>query len=630
MNENYRRRRGRVAALVCGFFFVGLAALAHAQDPPRPPSLKTVPIPEPGNLGELVRDRAAAVALGKALFWDMQLGSDGMQACATCHFNAGADSRSANQLNPGTLRAEADGSANPDRVFSAPLGLNRALKKSDFPLSPASNDVVSSQGVVLQRFLGFAGVEERTRIVPDPDGFRLRGINVRRVEPRNTPSVINAVFNARNFWDGRAESIFNGVNELGDKDPDARVLRADDPDRPEPVRLRLESSSLASQAVAPPLNATEMSALDRTFRHIGVKLAGDSPRARRFGSLRPLAKQRVHPQDSVLGPLTAYPRSGLRADSYRELIERAFEPRWWSSSRLLRVGDDGRPTVLARGTRESDDTYTMLEYNFSLFFGIAIQMYEATLVADDSPYDRFMDGDPTAISALAVRGVDLFRSQERGRCINCHEGAELTGASERRVRESPVRIREGQALDRGFNNIGVLPTFEDLGVGGRDALGAPLSTVRRLPTAPAEPIAVDGAFKVPGLRNVELTAPYFHNGGLLTLQDVLRFYSRGGDIVAQHSLDGSVAIAPLNVLGNTMDEIRALEAFLRSLTDERVRYQRAPFDHPELFVPDGHVGSQTRVYDRGGGAAMDALRHIPAVGRNGGRPLPRFLEGAPR
>ena len=48
-----------------------------------------------------------------------------------------------------------------------------------------------------------------------------------------------------------------------------------------------------------------------------------------------------------------------------------------------------------------------------------------------------------------LRGVDLFRSQTRGRCINCHEGAELTGASVRRVRESPTRIREDQALDRG-------------------------------------------------------------------------------------------------------------------------------------------------------------------------------------
>jgi cytochrome c peroxidase len=253
-------------------------------------------------------------------------------------------------------------------------------------------------------------------------------------------------------------------------------------------------------------------------------------------------------------------------------------------------------------------------------------MYQATLVADDSPWDRFMDGDPEAIDELAVVGADLFRSQTRGRCINCHEGAELTGASVRRVRESPVRIREGQALDRGFNNIAVRPTLEDPGVGGNDSLGNPLSTVRALDPPPAEPIAVDGAMKVPGLRNVELTAPYFHNGGFLTLAQVLEFYSRGGDVRPQHSLDGSLEIAPLNILTNTPGELLALEAFLRALTDERVRYRRAPFDHPELFVPDGHPGDGGHVLDDGRGTALDRLRRIPPVGRRGGPPLPGFLE----
>jgi cytochrome c peroxidase len=625
----------RTLTMVAGWMLLALAlesgraGLAAAQaDPPRPPSLKTVAVPEPSNLGEFVRDRAAAVALGKALFWDMQVGSDGIQACASCHFNAGADSRSANQLSPGALRQAADGSADPDRTFDAPFGVNRQLRASDFPLSPASNDVVSSQGVVRQQFVGLSGgAEERTRVLPDRDGFRLGGLNVRRVEPRNTPTVINAVFNFRNFWDGRAEDVFNGVNELGDKDPTARVFRADDPAQPQLVRVRLENASLASQAVAPPVSATEMSAIGRTFQHIGAKFAGDPGRGRQLGSLRPLARQRVHPADSVLGPLSRHPATGLRVTSYRELVERAFEPRWWSSPKAIRVSDDGVPTVVARNARAAgDDVYTLLEYNFALFFGLSIQLYEATLIADDSPYDRFMDGDPTAISALAVEGVDVFRSQTRGRCINCHEGAELTGASVRRVRESPTRIREGQALDRGFNNIGVLPTLEDLGVGGRDAVGLPLSTVRRLVPPPAEPLAVDGAFKVPGLRNVALTAPYFHNGGLLTLRDVLSFYSRGGDIRPQHAADGATEIAPLNILASSAAELDALEAFLLSLTDERVLYQRAPFDHPELFVTNGHVGNQRRVYDAGGGRAMDALAYIPAVGAQGGRPLARFLE----
>ena len=55
--------------------------------------LNAIPVPEPSNLADFVKNKQAAIQLGKALFWDMQVGSDGIQACASCHFNAGADSR---------------------------------------------------------------------------------------------------------------------------------------------------------------------------------------------------------------------------------------------------------------------------------------------------------------------------------------------------------------------------------------------------------------------------------------------------------------------------------------------------------------------------------------------------------
>ena len=72
-----------------------------------------------------VRNRDVAIALGKAFFWDMQVGSDGVQACASCHFRAGADPRSINQLNPG-------GADNPDPTINLG-GPNYQLKASDFP-----------------------------------------------------------------------------------------------------------------------------------------------------------------------------------------------------------------------------------------------------------------------------------------------------------------------------------------------------------------------------------------------------------------------------------------------------------------------------------------------------------------
>lgn len=130
----------------------------------------------------------------------------------------------------------------------------------------------------------------------------------------------------------------------------------------------------------------------------------------------------------------------------------------------------------------------------------------------------------------------------------------------------------------------------------------------------------DGLFKAPGLRNVELSAPYFHNGGKLTLRQVVDFYNRGGG-----DADPSGA-APLPALNLSENDKPALVAFLKSLTDERVRDEKAPFDHPHLFVPNGHPGTQNSVTNDGKGQATDNLLEIPAVGLNGrNTPRPNFL-----
>lgn len=195
---------------------------------------------------------------------------------------------------------------------------------------------------------------------------------------------------------------------------------------------------------------------------------------------------------------------------------------------------------------------------------------------------------------------------------------------------------DGNIIDKGFNNIGVRPTDNDLGAGGRDAFG-PLALARRLfPGAPpavfdgaavTKGFGLDGAFKVPSLRNVALTAPYFHNGDVLTLREVVEFYSRGGNVAPIAAMDGT-PIEPVGVPALAPDEVDAIVAFLESLTDERVRYQRAPFDHPQLFVPNGHPGDSNGTVDADrDGRADDVLIMIPAVGAEGGTPLPGFLEG---
>jgi hypothetical protein len=135
-------------------------------------------------------------------------------------------------------------------------------------------------------------------------------------------------------------------------------------------------------------------------------------------------------------------------------------------------------------------------------------------------------------------------------------------------------------------------------------------------------VASEGAFKIPSLRNVELTGPYMHNGGLATLRQVLEFYSRGGntDEIANPNLAGFVFASLL-----TDAEKDDLEAFLRSLTDERVRFEREPFDHPALRVPDGHVAGPDGLVPgtlpgRDVPMAADDLVVVPAVGRDGRTP----------
>ncbi len=228
-------RHGLLAAIVPAFVAISSFSPVCAQ--PAPPTarplapLSSVKVPLPENIDEFVRDRAAAVALGKALFWDMQVGSDGKTACATCHFHAGADGRFVNTLS---LPKKSPSNAKLTSVLTK-------LKTSDFPFTRISGNnpldpaavVVSSRGEIV----GSKGVELRTfqSIQPyssvdigikksDPT-FNFRGVNLRTVTARNTPSVINSAFNHRNNWDGRASFYFNGVNSYGKFDADATVTQ---------------------------------------------------------------------------------------------------------------------------------------------------------------------------------------------------------------------------------------------------------------------------------------------------------------------------------------------------------------------------------------------------------------------
>jgi cytochrome c peroxidase len=597
----------------------------------------------PADIDVYIKDRAAAIKLGKALFWEQQAGSEGT-ACASCHYQAGADGRDRNQVAMG-----------PDGKFDNGHAVNFQLKlDTHFPFtkfrdsqnnaSPkirSSNDIVGSQGVFKTDFLGLSigalgvgsvGSFDAGAVRPDATFNRLN-INTRQVTGRNAPSVINAVFNHRNFWDGRAHNEFNGVNPFGDSDVNARVYETD-PVTGEAVstQVRILDASLASQSVGPLNNSVEMAHAGRNFAQVGKKLRG----------LKPLALQKVAADDSVLGP-DADPTKGLTT-SYDAMIRAAIQDKWWSGTNKFTVNADGRVVASANGE------YSHMEGNFSLIFGLAVMMYEATLVSDQTPYDRYLAGDTTALSASAVRGITALQTQG---CTNCHTGATLTNAATpvlaidaalqglRVFTEvMPMADTLPSAYDIGYYNIGVRPTAEDLGVGANDPFGNPLSFSRGVqigtildPNRPAGQeitattrLAINGAFKTPGLRNVALTGPYMHTGGYATLSQVINNYHRVGDFGRENFVDLSPDTAMAG--GMTVFQKRDLLQLMLEMTDPRVEKMSAPFDHPELSIPNGHTlkaGTTSTVINRGDGAAKDDIKVIPATGKNGGAPLRRFL-----
>jgi hypothetical protein len=206
--------------------------------------------------------------------------------------------------------------------------------------------------------------------------------------------------------------------------------------------------------------------------------------------------------------------------------------------------------------------------------------------------------------------------------------------------------------DVGWYDIGVRPLSEDAGLGDKDPFGKPLSwtasfqssgTAAKVPgnglpcaginlntqfpnevlNAQGLPILsgalrtseatdVAGSFKVPGLRNVELTGPYLHTGGKGTLAQVVDFYDDGGNFNRDTNPSKAPTLVPLKL---TPAQVKQLVAFLLSLTDDRVRFQQAPFDHPELPVPNGANADGT-----------DIIVTLPALGSAGSAtPLSRFL-----
>jgi len=267
-----------------------------------------------------------------------------------------------------------------------------------------------------------------------------------------------------------------------------------------------------------------------------------------FDTVRELLTARLEDPRSALASLR-----GIRRRHYERARKRGDQPdksefrRTMSSLTPPYYGpmEPRRPTVKPLEERLDDDG--RYERAFSRVFGSsrvttervidALEAYVLSLRTTKNAYDRFLAGDPGALDAQQRRGLRLFSG--KANCASCHT------------------LEAGRPLltDGAYHNTGVAFRNLSLAVGG----------ATKADGGHGEMTFVDkdmGRFKTPGLRDVARRAPYMHDGSLKTLEEVVRYYDRGG--TPNRYLDRD--IAPLDL---DEGEVEDLVAFLHALTGDR-------------------------------------------------------------
>ncbi len=263
-------------------------------------------------------------------------------------------------------------------------------------------------------------------------------------------------------------------------------------------------------------------------------------------------------------------------------VEMGMEGRTWQDVRSKL--QNARPLALALSL--TPDVQAALQQNptypdlFAAAFGdpaigaariaFALAAYQRTLIPDQTPWDRFMQGQTSAMNMMQQQGWGLF--QGAGRCAACHV---------------PPLFHDDQ-----FHNLGLRWANEDRGLGA----------ITQIP-------ADDGAFKTPTLRNTGLRPRLFHNGqspglsGPAQMSDpdsVLNVYRNGGG-VDRSNLDPF--LLPLGQLGVTNQELMMINQFVATaLTDPRAANALPPFDHPRLRSLELPT---SRVFGQGVAGAME-------------------------
>lgn len=184
----------------------------------------------------------------------------------------------------------------------------------------------------------------------------------------------------------------------------------------------------------------------------------------------------------------------------------------------------------------------------------ALASFVRGMTSFSSDFDRYEQGDSSALSESAKRGMALFFSESL-ECFHCHGGYNFTDS---------VQDRTMFLVDRPFHNTGL---YNIDGLGGYPE---PNTGIHEITGRAADM----GRFRAPSLRNIAVTAPYMHDGSVATLEDAIRNYAAGGRNLTAGANAGDGRMNPykdgfISGFSITDDEISDLIAFLESLSDDQ-------------------------------------------------------------
>ncbi len=279
----------------------------------------------------------------------------------------------------------------------------------------------------------------------------------------------------------------------------------------------------------------------------------------------------AHPRNSQGLANVAYNATLTWANPSLVTLERQMEtPLFGENPVEMGINDHNKAEVLARFAGDPDYARRFAEAfpgeSTPVSWGNvvkAIASFQRTLLSGNSRYDRYLRGQ-IVLSASEERGRQLFFG-EKAECFHCHGSFNFN---------DQIVHAGSRVVETPFHNTGLY------NIDGNGGFPEPNRGVIEL-TGRADDM---GKFRAPSLRNVELTAPYMHDGGIATLDEVLDFYAAGGRVIASGPHAGDGRLNPyksdlISLIQLDAGERADLVAFLKTLTDHEF-IQDARFSNP--------------------------------------------------